>query len=115
MAENHEKLIQGPHAKASFLSTLTTRFPILQKKRGVALVVGVPLVLLCGLAGLAALPGRSSGESGGGGTADPEGVIEDDCQFYGQSPPVYPSRESADNLVTFALSRCVRTMLIAGI
>lgn len=45
--------------------------------------------LLSGLAGLAVLErGMASSHRGRGG------VITDDGYFYGQSPPVYPSRES---------------------
>lgn len=53
--------------------------------------MGVPLVvILSGLAGLAALPGSSSGGSGNGADGN---VIKDDVYFYGQSPSVYPSRK----------------------
>lgn len=52
-------------------------------------MVAVPLILLSGLAGLAALPGKSSGS----GDRRTEDAIADDTHFYGQSPPVYPSRE----------------------
>lgn len=57
-------------------------------------MVAIPVLLLCGLAGLAALPGRSSGRGGGGGGggADALAVIGDDSHFFGQSPAVYPSR-----------------------
>jgi beta-glucosidase len=47
-----------------------------------------------GLAGLAALPKRSGSWSGAGQDGDGGDVITDDAYFYGQSPPVYPSRES---------------------
>lgn len=73
---------------------LTERFPILKKKRGVALLCAVPLVLLSGLAGLAALPGKSSG---GGGSPGGDAVMRDDVEFYGRSPAVYPSRKSLAN------------------
>lgn len=82
-----------PNEKApsrSLFLRLSERFPILRKKRGIALVVAVPLILLSGLAGLAALPGNSSGGHGNGGK---DKAIRDDVEFYGQSPPVYPSRE----------------------
>lgn len=69
---------------------LRERFPILKKKRGIAILCAVPLVLLSGLAGLAALPGKSSG--GRGGPSD-DGVTRDDAEFYGLSPAVYPSRK----------------------
>jgi beta-glucosidase len=45
-----------------------------------------------GLAGLAALPKQSGSWVGQDG--DDGDVITDDAYFYGQSPPVYPSRES---------------------
>lgn len=85
----------GP--KQSWVTKLTQRFPILRKKRGIALVVGVPLVLLSGLAGLAALPGNSSNQGHG---PDRDSIIRDDAEFYGRSPPVYPSRKNS------MLSRC---------
>ena len=52
-------------------------------------MVAVPLILLCGLAGLAALPKGSGQKDAARDAAD---VITHDSYFYGQSPPVYPSR-----------------------
>ncbi|KAI1308458.1 beta-glucosidase M [Xylaria venustula] len=71
---------------------LKKRFPILQKKRGVALVVGLAILPLFGLLGLLALRNRHGGGSPGDDT--PHGgndVISNDSFFYGQSEPVYPS------------------------
>lgn len=68
------------------------RYPFLKTKKGVAVMVCVPLLLACGLSGLAALPGKSSdiGEVSDVAAAD---RIGGDEHFYGDSPPVYPSRE----------------------
>ncbi|KAI0526700.1 beta-glucosidase M [Xylaria bambusicola] len=67
------------------------RFPILQKKRGKALVVFLAILPLFGLLGLLALRNRHHG-SGNGGAAGNEGNhITNDTFFYGQSDPVYPS------------------------
>lgn len=54
-------------------------------------MVAIPLLLICGLSGLAALPGSSS-VSGDLDAVDKE-MVRDDTYFYGNSPPVYPSRE----------------------
>jgi hypothetical protein len=79
--------------RSSWQSKLTQRFPFLRKKRGIAIVVLVILIIIGGgLAGLAALPKHSGSWSGADG--DDGDVIMDDAYFYGQSPPVYPSRES---------------------
>jgi hypothetical protein len=53
-------------------------------------MVAVPLLLICGLSGLAAL-----GINSGSGTSglEAKSLIWDDEHFYGDSPPVYPSRE----------------------
>lgn len=62
------------------------RFPFLKTKKGVALVVVMLLLIIGGgLAGLAAL-------HHGGGAAAAQNIITSDAEFYGQSPPVYPSR-----------------------
>jgi beta-glucosidase len=55
--------------------------------------VAIPLILLCGLAGLAALPGKSSGSVPKDHDGADGDAITDDVHFYGQSPPVYPSPE----------------------
>ncbi|KAF4122663.1 beta-glucosidase [Geosmithia morbida] len=82
-----EKQGQPHHGPAGFLASLTTRFPILKTKRGLALVIGLPVLIVAGgLCGLVALNGRSSG-----GRARDGDAITDDGYFYGQSPPVYPS------------------------
>lgn len=78
---------------------ITNRFPFLQRKRGVAIVVIAILVIIGGgLAGLAALRNRSGSSSGnagsGGGTGNNPNAIQSDTYFYGQSPAVEPSRES---------------------
>ncbi|KAJ2975715.1 hypothetical protein NUW58_g8278 [Xylaria curta] len=72
---------------------LRQRFPILRKKRGVALVVGLAILPLLGLLGLLALRDRhgNEGASGGGGGGGGGDVVSDDTFFYGQSEPVYPS------------------------
>jgi beta-glucosidase len=73
---------------------LKKRFPILRKKRGVALVTALTILPLFGLLGLLALRNRHGGSStsnGAGGTGGDS--ITDDTYFYGQSEPVYPSRK----------------------
>ncbi|KAI1100952.1 glycoside hydrolase family 3 protein [Jackrogersella minutella] len=85
--------------RSTWWTRLQHRFPILQKKRGVALVIGLPILVLLGLLGLIALRNRgggdgSSGGSNNGGTLGPGtggDIITDDTYFYGQSEPVYPS------------------------
>lgn len=70
------------------LSKITQRIPFLKKKKGKAILVAVFLILLSGLAGLAALPGKSSG-----GRSDGQDVIAEDVYFYGNSPAIYPARK----------------------
>lgn len=77
---------------------ITNRFPFLQHKRGIAIVVIAILVVIGGgLAGLAALPNRSGSSSGSGGSGngaeDKPNAIQSDTHFYGQSPAVEPSRK----------------------
>ncbi|KAI0454362.1 beta-glucosidase M [Xylaria acuta] len=71
---------------------LKQRFPILQKKRGKALLAALLILPLFGLLGLLALRNRHGGtptsDNGEGGQGD---VVMDDTYFYGQSEPVYPS------------------------
>ncbi|KAI9172450.1 putative beta-glucosidase M [Paramyrothecium foliicola] len=74
-------------------STFTQRYPFFKTKRGIALLIAVPLILLGGLAGLAALPGKSSGSGNNGQSSGAQDAIRDDSHFYGQSPPVYPAPE----------------------
>lgn len=58
------------------------RFPFLKTKKGIALVVIMLLLIIGGgLAGLAALHHGAAAQS----------IITSDTDFYGQSPPVYPS------------------------
>ncbi|RYP50569.1 hypothetical protein DL768_003965 [Monosporascus sp. mg162] len=70
---------------------LKRRFPILQRKRGKALLVALLVLPLFGLLGLLALPNRGSGDDGFAGEANAQDLITDDAYFYGQSEPVYPS------------------------
>ncbi len=66
------------------------RFPFLGTKRGVAITVGMLALIICGgLAGLAAL--HHGGVAAAAAAADD--LITSATYFYGQSPPVYPSRE----------------------
>lgn len=76
---------------------ITNSLPFLKTKRGIAVAVVAILVIIGGgLAGLAALRNRNNktsgqGDTSGGGTS--ANAITNDVYFYGQSPPVYPSRE----------------------
>ncbi|KAI0186452.1 beta-glucosidase [Xylaria flabelliformis] len=71
---------------------LKQRFPILQKKRGKALVAALIIIPLLGLLGLLALRNRHGGTSAGGNGEGGQGdVVMDDTYFYGLSEPVYPS------------------------
>lgn len=97
-------------------SRITNRFPFLQRKRGIAIVVIAVLVIIGGgLAGLAALPNRSGSSSGSGGSGNGAGnnpnAIQSDMHFYGQSPAVEPSRRclsSTNRRYLFLLcKRCV--------
>lgn len=89
---NDEYYYKGPELsvqeqKPSALGRLRSRFPFLYTKKGIALVIGVTLLVVGGgLAGLAALP-----RDGNGG--DDVRPIADDAFFYGLSPEVHPSRE----------------------
>lgn len=66
--------------------------PIFKRKR--FWVILAILVSLLGLLGLIALPrrGHPASDPDAGGTQGD--IITDDTFFYGQSEPVYPSRES---------------------
>lgn len=84
--------------KPGLWQRITHYLPFLRTKRGIAVAVIAILVIVGGgLAGLAALRNRSNQSnglgagSGGGGTS--ANAITNDVYFYGQSPPVYPSRE----------------------
>lgn len=83
----------GPAKTASGGSWLTRRLPFLRTKKGIIITVIVVLVIIGGgLAGLAALPKKDGGGGAAGAvTAD---TITSDVHFYGESPPVYPSRVS---------------------
>ncbi|RYP11343.1 hypothetical protein DL766_010057 [Monosporascus sp. MC13-8B] len=70
---------------------LKRRFPILQRKRGTALLVALLVLPLFGLLGLLALRNSSGDDDGVAGGADAQDLITDDTYFYGQSEPVYPS------------------------
>lgn len=83
-------------SKPGLWARITHHLPFLRTKRGIAVAVIAILVIIGGgLAGLAALRNRSNeagglgGAAGGGTNAN---AITDDVYFYGQSPPVYPSR-----------------------
>jgi len=49
------------------------------------------VLLLSGLAGLAALKHKGGGSGPMGAAA--QDVVKEDSFFYGQSPPVYPARK----------------------
>lgn len=81
---------------------ITDRLPFLRTKRGIAIAAIVILVIIGGgLAGLAALHNRSSGNGGSSGDTDSDGsgggsdsdAVKSDVYFYGDSPAVYPSRK----------------------
>ncbi len=73
---------------------LKRRFPILAKKRGKAILVAILCLPLLALLGLLALRNGGGGPGGGDAGASTTEVIMDDTAFYGDSEPVYPSRES---------------------
>lgn len=93
--QNHPQISHGqavPPYRSTWWGRLQQRFPILQRKRGVALVVTLMILPFFGLLGLLALRNRHDGSGGGaGGTAGGLELIADDTFFYGQSEPVYPS------------------------
>ena len=81
--------------KSGWLSRLTQRFPFLKTRRGIAILVAVLLLIIGGgLAGLAALHRGAAAQSTDYSTPSQNGTgfITSDTYFYGQSPPVYPSR-----------------------
>ncbi|KAI1085049.1 glycoside hydrolase family 3 protein [Whalleya microplaca] len=81
-----------PPGQSTWWAGLKQKFPILNKKRGVALVVALMILPLFGLLGLLALRNRGGGNSGGTASgANGQELITDDTYFYGQSEPVYPS------------------------
>lgn len=85
--------------KPDLWARITNHLPFLRTKRGIAVAVIAILVIIGGgLAGLASLRNQSNDDvdlggaaDGGSGTLNPN-AITDDAYFYGQSPPVYPSR-----------------------
>ena len=86
------------HAKSGGESWIARHFPFLKTKRGIAITVAIILLTIGGgLAGLAALPkkGNKNANGAGDGDGDLGDSITSDEHFYGQSPPVYPSRTSA--------------------
>ncbi|CAJ2502363.1 Uu.00g097570.m01.CDS01 [Anthostomella pinea] len=88
--------VTAPDDRATWTGRLKQRFPVLRKKRGVALVVALALLPLLALLGLLALRNRGGGGGSGADAAGGNGggagdVITDDAFFYGQSEPVYPS------------------------
>ncbi|KAI2467051.1 glycoside hydrolase family 3 protein [Annulohypoxylon bovei var. microspora] len=92
--QNHPQISQGQAAlpqQPSWWTKQQQRFPILQKKRGVALVIGIMILPLFGLLGLLALRNRGSNNGGATGEAGSSDLVTDDTYFYGQSEPVYPS------------------------
>lgn len=98
---------------------ITNRFPFLQHKRGVAIVVIAILVIIGGgLAGLAALPNRSGSSSGGGGSGNGAGdnpnAIQSDTHFYGQSPAVEPSRKFLSSMNEWVLPFCAAQKIRAA-
>lgn len=85
-------------AKSGCVSWITHHFPFLRTERGIAIIVAVILVIIgAGLAELAALPkkGNKGTAEAGGGAGNSGYSITSDEHFYGQSPPVYPSRTYA--------------------
>jgi hypothetical protein len=96
-----------PPEKVGCFSRFTQRYPFFRTKRGIAILIIIPIVLLSGLAGLAALRRNTYG----GGLLN--GAVLEDWYFYGQSPPVYPSREyqQLGRLQTLAL--CADTIASA--
>ncbi|KAI1211555.1 glycoside hydrolase family 3 protein [Annulohypoxylon truncatum] len=90
MSEGQAVLPQQPQ-KRSWWNNQQQRFPILQKKRGVALLITIMVLPLFGLLGLLALRNRGGGSSESAGGTGSTGLVTDDTYFYGQSEPVYPS------------------------
>ncbi|KAK0720828.1 glycoside hydrolase superfamily [Lasiosphaeris hirsuta] len=97
MASHKDEAVDSPlrgsdAAQVSRQSWITRRFPFLKKKRGIAILVIVVLVIIGGgLAGLAALPKRGNADSADGSSGSGSDTITSDTHFYGESPPVYPS------------------------
>lgn len=102
-AKNGATATAASSGRPGLWTRITNRFPFLQHKRGVAIVVIAILVIIGGgLAGLAALPNRSGSSSGSGGSGNGAGdnpnAIQSDTHFYGQSPAVEPSRECLSSM-----------------
>ncbi|KAH9906814.1 glycoside hydrolase family 3 protein [Xylariomycetidae sp. FL2044] len=92
MEDDKREFPHAPPDRSTWWARLKQRFPILNKKRGKALLILIMILPLFALLGLLAL---RNGDGGGGG-ADAAGTnggdfITDDTYFYGQSEPVYPS------------------------
>lgn len=82
-------------AKSGGGSWIARHLPFLKTKRGITITVAAILLIIGGgLAGLAALP-KKSATGAGDGAGDSGDSITSDEHFYGQSPPVYPSRTYA--------------------
>lgn len=82
--------------KSGLWTRITNHVPFLRTKRGLAVsIIAILVIIGGGLAGLAALRNRSSDGSSGAGQGAPtsSSAISSDAHFFGQSPPVYPSRE----------------------
>lgn len=102
-AKNGATATAASSGRPGLWTRITNRFPFLQHKRGVAIVVIAILVIIGGgLAGLAALPNRSGSSSGSGGSGNGAGdnpnAIQSDTHFYGQSPAVEPSRKCLSSM-----------------
>lgn len=92
MQQAHQAMLPD---RSSWWARQQQRFPILQKKRGKALLIGLMILPLFGLLGLLALRNRDGGSGSGSDASGPGSgnsqFITDDTYFYGQSEAVYPS------------------------
>lgn len=86
-------------AQAGLWTRITDKVPFLKTKKGLAItIIAIVVIIGGGLAGLAGLPkpndklSRSVGPGEDGSSM--QNAISSDSYFFGQSPPVYPSRES---------------------
>ncbi|OTB00649.1 glycoside hydrolase family 3 protein [Hypoxylon sp. CI-4A] len=92
--QGHTAVSQGPVAppgRSTWWARFQQRHPILQKKRGKALLIGLLILPLFGLLGLLALRNRHGDSDGAEGSTGNSELITDDVYFYGDSEPVYPS------------------------
>lgn len=107
MSANHDTVNKGTTVAVSTAHTgksglwtrITNRLPFLKTKRGISVaIVAVLIIIGGGLAGLGVLHRSSdksfstSGDGGSNGGTN-SNAITSDTYFYGQSPPVYPSRK----------------------